>query len=63
MTTANDVRRLQELRRKEELSTEEAEELAQLRQIVSKELLNGPMAFQVEQFAEELRRARVETTP
>ena len=63
MTTAENVRRLQELRRKGELNTEEAEELQELRKIVSGELLSGPMSSQVEQFAEELKRARGESTP
>ena len=63
VTTAEHVRRLQELRRKGELNAEEAEKLQELRQIVSGELLSGPMSSQVEQFAEELKRARGESTP
>ena len=62
VTTAENTRRLQELRRKGELNTEEAEELQELRRIVSSELLSGPMSSQVEQFAEELKRARGEST-
>ena len=62
VTTAEHVMRLQELRRKGELNTEETEELQKLRQFVSSELLSGPMSSQVEQFAEELKRARGEST-
>ena len=62
MTTAENVRRLQELRRKGELNAEESEELQKLRRVVSSELLSGPMSSQVEQFAEELKRARGEST-
>ena len=61
-TTAEHVERLQELRRQGELNAEEAEELQDLRKIVSGELLSGPMSSQVEQFAEELKRARGEST-
>ena len=62
VTTAEHVRRLQELRRKGELNTEESEELQKLRRVVSSELLSGPMSSQVEQFAEELKQARGEST-
>ena len=58
--TAGHVSRLQELRRRDELSAEEAQELEELRHAISRELLNGPGSAQVEQFAEELKRARVE---
>ena len=63
LTTAGHVNRLQELRRKEKLSAAETEELEQLRHSVSRELLSGPMSAQVEQFAEELKRARGESAP
>ncbi len=62
LTTAKHVVRLQNLRRRGELTAQEAEELQELRKIVSRELLSGPMSPQVEQFAEELKRARGEST-
>lgn len=62
ISTVEHIRRLQELRRKEELTAQEAENLEKLRQVVSGELLSGPMSSQVEQFAEELRRAREESS-
>lgn len=60
METVGRLERLGELRRKkeEDLSAEEEEELERLRHTVSKDLLSGPAAVQIEQFAEELRRAR-----
>ena len=58
MATAANVTRLQELRRKEELTETEASELQALRRTVGSELLLGPMSARVEQFADELRRAR-----
>ena len=58
MATAANVTRLQELRRKEELTETEANELQALRRTVGSEPLLGPMSAQVEQFADELRCAR-----
>lgn len=58
ITTAGHVSRLQELRRKDELTVAETGELQELRRIVGAELLGGPTSAQVEQFADELRRAR-----
>ena len=58
MATAGHVSRLQELRHKDELTVAEAGELRELRRIVGAELLAGPMSAQVEQFAEEMQRAR-----
>ena len=46
--TAKHVIRLQELRRKDELSTAEAEELERLRHMVNQELVNGPIAARLE---------------
>ena len=54
--TANRVRRFQELMREDALSTEQAEELEQLRVIVRDDLLSGPGSAQVLQFRDELRR-------
>ena len=59
LATAEHVNRLQELRRKEELSGEETEELEQLRHTVNQDLLRGPVAAQVEQFAEMLRQVGI----
>ena len=61
--TAGHVTRLQELRRQEALSDSETQELEQLRQTVSRELLLGPREAQVELFEEELRKARGEPIP
>ena len=61
--TAGRVTRLQELRRQEALSDSETQELEQLRQTVSRELLLGPREAQVELFEEELRKARGEPIP
>ena len=63
VATAGRISRLQELRRKEELSAAQAKELEQLRHTVSDDLLRGPMSAQVLQFAEELKQARGEYTP
>ena len=59
---AGSVSRLQELTRKEELSGEETEELEHLRHTVRDDLLRGPTSAQVIRFAEELKRARGEST-
>lgn len=56
--TAVHVARLEELRRKKTLTRAESGELEALRRTVGSELLRGPMSTQVEQFADELRRAR-----
>ena len=56
--TASRVRRFHELMRKDELSTDQAQELEQLRATVRDDLLSGPRSAQVLQFAEELRQAR-----
>ena len=58
MATAEHVARLAELRHKETLTAAEAGELQTLRRAVGSELLRGPMSAQVEQFADELKRAR-----
>ena len=56
--TAEHVTRLEELRHKETLTPAESGELEALRSAVGSELLRGPMSTQVEQFADELKRAR-----
>ena len=56
--TAMRVRRLEELRHKETLTTSESGELETLRDVIGSELLRGPMSTQVKQFADELKRAR-----
>ena len=58
MATAAHVIRLEELRHKEELTAAEAGELEAIRRAVGSEFLRGPMSAQVEQFADELKRAR-----
>ena len=61
--TAGHVTRLQQLRRQETLSDADTQELEQLRQTVSRELLLGPGKAQTELFEEELRKARGEQIP
>ncbi len=58
LATVEHLERLQDLRRKQTLSTDEAAELEKLRHTVSRNLLSGPKSAQVEEFAEILRRAR-----
>ena len=62
LATSERLDRLQQLRQKQELSSDEAEELDKLRHMVSQDLLRGPTSSQVKQFAEELERARSEST-
>ena len=56
--TVEHLERLRELRRKRELSQEESEELEGLRDAVSEDLLSGPVAAQMERFAEALESAQ-----
>lgn len=60
MATADHVARLKELRHKEKLTNIEERELEVLRGTIGADLLGGPGAELVENFAEELRRAREE---
>ena len=60
--TEDRVKRLHQLTQLEVLSETQAEELEELRQTVRNDLLSGPISAQVIQFAEELRRARGEST-
>lgn len=48
LETAKRVVRLQELRRKDELSPADVEELEQLRHTINKELVDGPIAARLE---------------
>ena len=63
MMTASHITRLQELRRQETLSDTETQELEQLRQTISRELLLGPREAQAELFEDELRKAQSEQIP
>ena len=56
--TVDHLERLRELRRKRELSQEESEELEVLRDAVSEDLLSGPVAAQMERFAQALESAQ-----
>ena len=56
--TVKHLERLRKLRRKRELSPEESEELESLRNIVSEDLLSGPIAAQMERFTQVLERAQ-----
>lgn len=60
LDTIGHLERLQELRGKEILSSEEAQELEMLRHAVRRDLLSGPMSAQIERFDEELMRSRRE---
>ena len=60
LETVKHLERLQELRRKQTLSAEEAVELEKLRHTVSQDLLGGPMAAQIDRFVEILERAKSE---
>ncbi len=62
VATAGRVTRLQELTREEKLSGAQEEELKQLRYTVRDDLLHGPGAAQVLQFAKELERAKGQST-
>ncbi len=61
LATSDRIERLHQLRQKGELSTEEADDLEKLRQEVSLDLLRGPTSSEIDQFANELRRARLES--
>ena len=60
LDTVGHLERLQELRGKEGLSSEEAQELEMLRHAVRRDLLSGPMSAQIERFDEELMRSKRE---
>ena len=56
--TVDHLERLRELRRKRELSPKESKELESLRETVSEDLLSGPVAAQMERFAQALESAQ-----
>jgi hypothetical protein len=58
LQTVGHIERLRQLRSKNKLSRDEAEELERLRHTVNQDLLAGPIAAQVEHFAEVLKQAR-----
>lgn len=55
LATADRVRRLQELRRKEQLSTTETAELEELRKRVSEDVLASPVSAQIKEFTDQLK--------
>lgn len=57
--TVQHLERLQELRRKDTLSREEAAELEELRNTVSQDLLRGPNIAEMERFAEILKQSKM----
>ena len=65
LATANQLERLEELRARKDPSTDEQAEIEVLRTAISSDLMSAPMAAQIAQFAEELRRAdsRPEPSP
>ena len=63
LETVGHLERLQELRGREELSTEEAQELEELRHVVRRDLLSGPISAQIEWFTEEISRFVPESSP
>lgn len=60
LKTAEDIQRLQELRRSGKLSGAEAAELERLRHTVNQELLGGPIASQMEQLTALLEQSNKE---
>ena len=61
LETAEHLDRLQGLRRKQALTPDESAELEKLRHTVNRSFSSGPRFAQVEEFAEQLRRARAES--
>ena len=59
--TVRHLDRLNELRSQEALTSEEAEEMENLRHIVSGDLLSGPVSGLLDRFADEIRQGRSET--
>jgi hypothetical protein len=62
LETVGHIERLRQLRSKDKLSQDEAEELERLRHTVNQDLLGGPMAGQVERLADLLKQARGESS-
>ena len=63
LETVGRLERLQQLRDKEELSAEEAQELEKLRYAVRGDLLSAPVSAQAERLAEDFMRFVTEATP
>ena len=63
LDTVRHIERLQDLRRIEEPSAEEAAELERLRRAVNQDLIGGPMARQVEGFKAIIEEAKAELAP
>ena len=63
LQTSTHIERLQELRRKEDISAEESEELERLRRTVNQDLSGGPIAGMVERISDVLRGAKAFTPP
>ncbi len=56
--TVKHLQRLRELRRKRDLSPEESAELESLREVVSQDMMSGPVAAQVDRFIQALEQAK-----
>ena len=56
--TVKHIERLQELRKKDDLSVEESKELEQLRHQVNQDLTGGPMASELDRLADLLKEAK-----
>ena len=63
MGTDDHIKRLQELRQKDNLSQQESQELEGLREQVNQDLMGGPVAAEVERFADLLRQATSSAKP
>ncbi len=57
LETVCNLEKLDRLERKDELTAHETEELERLRQLVNRDLLNGPVSGLLERFTEDLKRA------
>ena len=62
LDTVGHLERLQELRGKDKLSSDEAQELEMLRHAVRSDLLSGPISAQIERFNEGLMRSKRESS-
>ena len=56
--TVKKLERMRELRRKRHLSPDESKELKSLGKVVNEDLMNGPVAAQMERFAQALEQAK-----
>ena len=57
LETVCNLEKLDRLERTDELTADETEELERLRQLVNRNLLNGPVSGLLERFTEDLKRA------